>query len=397
MSPLLPIDRAQAAATIGDWSMAIESLQHLAIDQIQHNELVLNLALQVMINGDFDQQWQIAKIIPKLGEIAITPLLDLLADRDYELEDRWVIARILGDFSHPQVIAALVDIISDNQDAELTEIATSALTKIGVPAIATLTKLLTTPDRGMAIATLAKIRHSQTIEPLIYVINDPDPSLRTLIVEALGSFHDPRIPTLLVAKLTDVAATVRQAAVTALSLRSDRAIELNLSQHLRPLLFDLNLAVCQATALGLARCTTDPAVVTMLTDVLISPQTPSELRSSIIIALGWIGTKPALDSLINAIDLPVLDNDQQPEIVIAIGKTDREQIYASQILANYLQLDNQTSGSNRPKLTAIVKQEIATALGNLGNPTVVSDLVQLLADPDERVKLYSLNAIAKLT
>ncbi|MCY7367339.1 MAG: HEAT repeat domain-containing protein [Chamaesiphon sp.] len=379
------LDRAKAAVDNGNWSIAIDQLQHLSIDQIVHNEVVLDIALQVLIQGDFDQQWEIAKIIPKLGYIAIQPLLDLLNDGDIDLEDRWVVARILGEFDQPQVVTALIELIQHQEDLELTEIATSALTKIGVPAISALIDLLATPNRHIAVATLAQIRHSKTIKPLIQVINDDDPQLRSLVVEALGSFHDPRIPPLLLTKLTDVAATVRKAAVIALCLRSDLAAELDLSQHLRPLLFDLNLAVCQATALGLARLP-DLQNIEVLTEVLLSPQTPPELQSSVILALGWIGTKPAINSLIAS--LPQASTSLAPEIVMAIGKTDREQVYASQILVNYLQTAN-------PSAT-IIKQEIATALGNLGNPAIILDLRQLLDDPDDRVKLYAINAISKL-
>jgi HEAT repeat protein len=379
------LDRAKTAAANGNWSIAIDQLQHLSIDQIAHSEVVLAITLQILTQGDFDQQWEIAKIIPKLGNIAIQPLLDLLNDADIDLEDRWVVARILGEFDRPQVITALIELIQQQEDLELTEIATGALTKIGVPAISALTDLLATSDRHVAIATLAQIRHSRTIEPLIHVIDDPDPQLRSLVVEALGSFHDPRIPPLLITKLTDVAATVRKAAVTALCLRSDLAAELDLSQQLRPLLFDLNLAVCQATALGLARLP-DRSNIEVLAAVLLSSQTPTELQSSIILALGWIGTIPAIDSLMAAFSQ--VDPSLAPEIVMAIGKTEREQIYASQILVNHLQ--------GLEPSAAIIKQEIATALGNLGNPDIVPDLVQLLDDLDDRVKLYTINAISKL-
>ena len=381
-----PLDRAKTAADNGNWSIAIDYLQQLSIDQIADSELVLDIALQVLIQGDFDQQWEIAKIIPKLGDIAVQPLLDLLNDIDIDIEDRWVVARILGEFDRPQVVTALIELIQQQEDLELTEIATSALTKIGVPAISALTDLFATPNRHTAITTLARIRHSKTIEPLIQVIDDPDPQLRSLVVEALGSFHDPRIPPLLITKLTDVAANVRKAAVTALCLRSDLAAELDLSRHLRPLLFDLNLAVCQATALGLARLP-DRLNIEVLASVLSSPQTPIELQSSVILALGWIGTIPAIDSLMAA--FPHIAPSLAPEIAIAIGKTDREQIYASQALANRLQRVDPSA--------AIIKQEIATALGNLGNPDIVPDLILLLNDPDDRVKLYAINAISKLS
>jgi HEAT repeat protein len=385
----LDLSHAIAAADNGDWSIAIGCLQHLPLDRLDNNHQILDLALQILVQGDFEQQWEIAKIFPKLGEIAIQPLRTIVNDPDIDLEDRWFGARILGEFKQPQVAIALIELIRQDEDPELTAIAINALTKIGTPAIATLTSLLATPERGMAVAILTQIRHSQTIDPLLQVIDDPDPQIRTLAISALGSFHDRRIPPILLAKLTDVAASVRQAAVVALSLRSDLTAELDLCHNLQPLLFDLNLAVCQATALGLARLP-DPHAVVFLTAVLASPRTPSELRSSLILALGWIGTQSAIDSLIAAVgDFP----DLTPQIIISIGKTERERIYASQMLVNYLHSNDDSTQQH----SAIVKQEIAAALGNLGNIDTVPALVRLTTDPDDRVKLHAIAAISKLS
>ncbi len=391
---LSSLDAAAAAADCGRWSSAIDCLHKLPLDRIDGNERVLDIALQILAQGDFEDKWQIAKIVPKLGEIAIQPLLDLVNDPDIDIEDRWFGARILGEFDRPQVIAASIDIIAKNEEPELTAIAVGALTKIGTSAIATLTEILATtasPDaqRRMAITVLAQIRHSQTIEPLISAIDDPDPQLRTLIVEALGSFHDSRIPPLLLAKLTDVAASVRKAAVVALSMRSDLAIELNFSQQLRPLLFDLDLAVCTATALGLARLP-DPRVVALLTEVSVSDRTPNELKSAVILALGWIGSKAAIDSLIAS--LVQNSSDLAPEIIMAIGKTEIEREYASQRLVDYWESKSSTTINS-----TTIDREIATALGNLGNIASVPTLVKLSADLDDRVRLHAIAAIAKLS
>ena len=381
----LDINRAQTAADNGLWSIVTDVLQDLSLTQLEHPQAVLDLALQVLLEGNADRQWDIAKIIPKLGEIAVQPLLAIANDNEIDLEDRWVAVRILGEFSQPEVVMALVGLITRDEDLELTTIATSALTKIGIPAIAALTDLLATAERLVAVKILAQIRHSRTIDPLLQVVDDIDPQIRTLSIEALGSFHDARIPPILLTKLTDVAASVRKAAAVALSLRSDLAAELNLLQRLRPLLFDLDLAVCGATAIGLARLP-DPEVVAVLTAVLLSTHTPDRLRSPIILALGWIGTRAAIDSLMAMLNLAP---ELAPEILTSIGKTEREQVYASESLVGYLRL-NQLH-------PAIVKQEIAAALGNLGNPQTVSDLVQLLADPDDRVRLYTIAAISKLS
>jgi HEAT repeat protein len=394
---------AIAAADREKWSVVIDCLQVLPIfgdcgdsapAELQvWRSPVLDLALQVLLQGDFEEQWEIAKIIPKLGEIAVQPLLDLLNDHNLDPEDRWFVARILGEFNRPQVVTALVEAIQRNEDADLVEMATSTLAKIGTPAIAALADLLNPPSgkavdpghRALAVTALAQIRHSQTIEPLLGAADDADAQIRTLTIEALGSFHDPRIPILLLGKLTDVAASVRKAAVVALCLRSELAVELDLVKHLRPLLFDLNLAVCEATALGLARLP-DPRVVELLQQVAIDIHTPISLRSQVILALGWIGTKVAIASLGNM--LLTAPTDLASEIITSISKTEHEQIYASQLLIDRLHADRDP---------VMLKPEIATALGNLGNIQAVSDLVKLLGDPDDRVKFHAIAAIAKLS
>jgi HEAT repeat protein len=388
MSSSLSLESAIAAAERGMWSEVIAALQNLPLDgDVASRSPILDLALQVLLNGDFEQQWEIAKLIPKLGEIAIEPLLELLNDSDVEIEERWFVARILGAFDRADVIAALLTAIRQGEDVELSEIATGALAKIGTSAIVALSELLTTADCAIAVRALAQIRHSQTIEPLMSAIEYPDPQVRSQVVEALGSFHDPRIPPLLLTKLTDPAARVRQAAVVALSRRSDLTQELDLVRQLQPLLFDLNLAVCEVTALGLARLP-DPAVVEVLGKVLMADRTPPSLRSQVILALGWIGTRAALDRTFAA--LATATPETSAEIVTSIGNTESERSYASQLLGAYLR-------AHITELSPHLKQEIVTALGNLGDPCSVPELIRLLADPNERVKLYTIAAIAKIS
>ncbi len=402
---ILPdLQPAIASAQQGKWSLVIEYLQILPIvggaDDASSDRVlawrsqVLELALQVLFQGDFEQQWEIAKILPKLGEIAVQPLLNLLNENDeLELDERWFIARILGEFGGvPQVITGLIKAIERNEDPDLVEMATSALAKIGTPAIAALTDLLNPPlgksrpeHRLLAVTALAQIRHSQIVEALLGAVDDPDPQIRTLTIEALGSFHDPRIPPLLLAKLTDIAASVRKATVVALCRRSDLAAELDLVTHLRPLLFDLNLAVCEATALGLARLT-DVRVVELLKQVASDAHTPATLQDRAILALGWIGSAAAITALESL--LAIAPPDVASKIIKSVSKTEHERIYASQVLLAYLATD---------RLSASLKQEIATAVGNLGNIQAVSDLMPLLGDPDDRVKFHAIAAMIELS
>jgi HEAT repeat protein len=397
----LDLQSAIIAANSGMWSIVVDLLQNTPLNPaigeapanwLERQERILDLALQVLLQGDFEDQWAIAKIIPKLGEIALKPLLEIVNDSDIDLEDRWFVARILGDFKQPGVAIALISVLQREEDPDLSAMITGALAQIGTPAIDALTTLLDTPNRHQAIAALAQIRHSQTIEPLLSAIDDADPQIRVTIIEALGSFHDPTILPILLTKLTDLVADVRKATVTALSLRGDSAVELDLISHLRPLLYDLDLNVCSATAMGLARIA-DPQVVEILTEVTRSSHTPDVLRSAIILGLGWIGSRPAITSLVEM--LTTAPPDLAREIIVSIGKTDTEQSYASQQLVIYLQQG--TSVGADLQHSAIIKQEIVSTLGNLGNIAVVPDLMQLLGDSDDRVRFQTIATIAKLS
>jgi HEAT repeat protein len=397
----LDLQSAIIAANTGMWSVVIDRLQNIPLNPqigedstncLDRQAQMLDLALQVLLQGDFEEQWAIAKIVPKLGEIAVKPLLEIVDDPDIDLEDRWFVARILGDFKQPGVAIALVSVLQREEDPDLSAMITGALAQIGTPAIAALTSLLDTPNRHQAIAALAQVRHSQTIEPLLSAIDDDDPQIRVIIIEALGSFHDPIVLPILLEKLSDVVADVRKATVTALSIRGESAVELGLIVHLRPLLYDINLDVCTATALGLARIP-DPQVVEILTEVTRTSHTPDLLRSAIILGLGWIGSQSAIASLIQM--LTAATPDLAREIIVSIGKTETEREYASQQLVSYLHQG--TSLGSDLQHSAIIKQEIASTLGNLGNIGVVPDLMQLLGDSDDRVRFQTIATIAKLS
>jgi HEAT repeat protein len=382
---------AITAAQTGDYPGVIQSLQSLNLDRVSERdrEQILDLCLEVLAEGDFQEQWEIAKLLPKLGDRALTPLIDLLKDEtNHEIEDRWFAARILGEFCDSQAIAALVDCLQSATELELTEMVVSALANIGTPAIVPLTELLDTSSRKLAVQVLAQIRHSHTIEPLLGVVEDPDPAIHTLAIEALGSFHDPQIPPLLMAKLTDVAASVRCAAVTALSMRGDLADELDLVPKLAPLLFDLNLNVCSATALGLSRVS-NPTVVPILGRVLRSPHTPLELQSKLVLSLSWIATPTALDYLSDTLfDAPTV---LALEIINQIGQIDREREYATKLLINFLRSPEIEQHS------PIILGAIAAALGNLGDPRSVDELVKLLGEPDQKIKFQAICALHKIS
>ncbi|NJP08136.1 MAG: HEAT repeat domain-containing protein [Leptolyngbyaceae cyanobacterium RU_5_1] len=325
----LPINQLQEAAQRGDWSQLIQSLQQLLlteqVSELPQNDVdaLLTLAVVGLETADFQMGWEIAKVFPVFGDRAIAPLVSLLQDEAAELESRWFAARILGDLNNPAAIQALVDQLQASDDEDLREMAAGALANLGTAAIAALTDLLAEDTtRSSAVQALAQIRHSETIAPLLTVADDPQPAVRTLVVEALSSFHDSRIPPMLVRALHDPAAPVRQAAIAGLSVRLDLSDQLNLVPLLSEYLWDLNLSVCQQSAIALGRLRND-AAIPPLVRAFQSPTTPEVLQLEILRSLGWIGTQAALDTLqqfLASNGQPALSRSTYHETVATLGR-----------------------------------------------------------------------------
>jgi HEAT repeat protein len=394
------LEQATAAAQQGNWSLLNQHLQHLPLGKNATDagsesaplndtdlEQVLNLALDVLEAGDFQERWDVAKLFPKLGAIAIAPLIEILQDDEAELELRWFAGRILGGFNHPTVITTLVDLLKTAEDEELSTMAAAALASLGDSAVEALTGLLADPEsRLLATTSLSQIRRSEIIAPLLSVVNDPQVSVRSTAIEALSSFHDSRVPPVLLNALDDPAATVRKEAVIGLSLRSDLGEELDLLNRLKPLLYDFNREVCQQAAIALGRLGTDEAADALF-EVIKSPATPVPLTYDFIRALGWVGTAKSLDYLQQA--LAHVSVECVVEIVRVLGRLEKPALKtkAAQILIDFL------NSEHPARQVATVKQAVAQAWGELGEVAAIDGLIGLLADPVDSVRLHAIAAL----
>lgn len=374
-----------------DWAAMSAEQQAASLEQI------LLLTLDVLAAGDFQDRWQVAKVFPQLGKSVVAPLIEILQDLAADWELRWFVARILGDIHAPEVVMALVNLLQATEDEELRAAAAAALASQGSSAIQVLDTLLqseTKATRVLAVQALSQIRRPQTIASLLRAVDDPEAAVRAMAVEALSSFHDQRVPPVLVKALADPAARVRQMAVIGLGLRSDLLQELSLVNLLAPLLWDLNLDVCQQAAIALGRLGT-PAAADVLFRALELPQggqpsrllTPIPLQVAIVRALGWQPTPESLGYLQQALSFtppPV-----RLEVVRVMGRLSSPDLLSS--AAASLQ-------SLLPVLPADpeLKQAIALSLGELADLQSIPALIQLLADPDLGVRLHAIAALKKL-
>jgi HEAT repeat protein len=365
----------QQAADRGDWEAVSAGL--LELDPSLNGAEILAWSLQVLTQGDFADSWQVAKVLPKLGDLAIQPLLDLLQNTQLEAATHWYVGRILGESRSALVVAGVIEQLSQDPPAELAEILVRVLTDLGTPAIQQLTQLLAIPhQRQSAVLALGHIRRSQTIEPLVSVVSDPDSVIRRVAIEALGSFHDVRVPPLLITALADLDSNVRRVAVINLGMRADLATEMQLVDLIAPLLQDLYPGVYLAAAGALGRMGNETAAIA-LGDCYQENTCPLDLCKQIVYAWG-------------AIDLPITLNYLQQILwsadtetaVVAVRSLDRlknQQPAVAQLLGKYIQ---NPAVNNSPRL----RQELTAVLGNMPDLLGVESIVWLLTDPDERVR-----------
>ncbi|MCC5609461.1 HEAT repeat domain-containing protein [Nostoc sp. CHAB 5834] len=410
--------QAQTAYDAADWSSLIQYLQQLILgtdsqhpEIVKNREYLLKLTLSMLEMGDFQQRWEITKVLTPLGNIAIPPLIEILEDEDAEEELRWYAARTLGEFQHPEAIAPLVELLKTDEDEELKAIAATALGQMGSVAITSLTELLADENtRLLAVRSLSCIPQTETITPLLSVVQDPQAAIRTAAIEALSSFHDERIPPILLNALNDIAATVKRAAILGLGFRSDLREALDLVTRLQPKLYDFNLDVCCAAAVSLSRMGCNDAAKHLF-DLLISPQTPTKLQLETIRALSWVGTPSSLEYLQTAFNQSTSETLWQ-EIVTVLGRVQKPQTtQAVEILLQILRClscgtlrEGQASLRDAPRtLTqhpateiANVKSAIALSLGQLGEMQAIEPLISLLADPNTSVRLHAIAALKNL-
>jgi len=380
-------------------------MDNLEIDFSQQEpEALLNNILTQLEQGDFQQRWEISKILPGLGTIALEPLLNILQDETADVEMRWFVARILGNFKSELIIEPLINLLKNakveatEEEISFQEIITITLAGLGITAIAPLTKLLEKPDsKLLATQTLAQIHNSETITPLLTVVDDPNSRIRAIAIEALGSFHDPRVIPILLGALNDPVAEVRKQAVIGLGVRLDLLENINLVEKLKPLLWDIRPEVCQQTQLALARFKTDESAAALFEQIQ-SPSVPLALKIDAIHCLGWIETAKSLEYLqyiqFNLNSTPATGEEiiLIQEIIQGIGQIETVELKekATQILINFI-------NSNHPAIFDVkIKQLMAFSLGKLGLITAIHPLINLLLDPNPSVQFHCISALKQI-
>ena len=374
-----------------DFSLAYDKIQRYLQEKADEQnkrieiEAVLPIALKILEQGDFQARWDMAKVLVKLGDRVIDPLITVLENEEKASEHRWFAARILGEFDQPRVVFALVDCLQITEDEDLRAIAAQALGNIGQSAIDALNPLLSNPEtRLLAVEAFAQIPRPEVIEALLSVINDPDTIIRTKAIATLANFSDPRIIFVLRSALKDLAASVRREAVIALRFRADNLDKTELLNYLKPLLYDFNLEVCQQAAIAISKINSEEGN-RILVQVLQAPQTPIPLQLSLIQSLGWSENPRNLTDLEETLTLISLEGTL--EIIRVLGRIETLKIEAAEILLTFFNSEHFLL-QHTP-----IRQALTYSLGQLKILKTLTVLETLAHDPEPVVKLHAIAAL----
>jgi len=401
----------------------------------------LDIVIQVLREGDFQLRWDLSKLIPNFGTIAIAPLIDLLEDAqdDDDWELSWFIARILGHYPTDQSIVALQRLLQTSSQEDVCAVVIDALASMEEAVLPTLAVLMNDAStRLFAVQALARLQHPDVMSLLMTVVHDDDARTRAVAIATLGQFHQPEITQRLIEALSDVASDVRCAAVVGVGLQHQLLPAEKSLEVLTPLLWDVNLDVRRQTVLALGRLKTEQSAQ-VLFETLCSADTPPMLWGDILRALVWTGTTTALNHLQRLVNRQFVESPRvlvnsndcgcsraherssecPPDInpcfpdvssqlqvlhglatTLGLVETPQLQEIASDILIDMLVVidgnDTYSQPSWRSRVVSI-KQAIVYNLGHLKQHRAVPSLKALLiSDPDKRIQLHTTRALEQI-
>jgi HEAT repeat protein len=355
-------------------------------------------AIQQLTTGDFHSRWDSAKRFAEQfaqwGDRPVPILISHLKSSS-DPDAQWFLTRALGYYDQPAAVEAIAHLLSTTAAEDLQMEAIKALTQLGDRAIAPLSNLLTAdqPRRLLAARALAQIRRSATIDPLLSVAADRDPQLRAIALEALGSFHDPRITPVLLAALTDISPICIEA-IRTLGRRHDLLTSTDLIGPLQRCLRASDGAVAQESAVALGRLGGEAAAQALAT-VLAEP-TAAPVKMAIARALGWLNLPEAVMALTSAFeqDAPIVMPTLRQEIARSLGQTRAPALrdLAIQPLLKWIQSPAEMASHERIATT----QSVIEAIARLGSPAAADSLIALLSDRDSRIRLHALSALKQI-
>ncbi len=310
----------------------------------------------------------VSAALPACQKSTVTPLIDVNCSRAAAI----VPAEPRGEMTHKQRVRELFTRIRQgSQDGAFA--ALKELEKIADPAsVPILLEALggrSYEAKSAAIHILGNLKARQAVLPLMGLMGD-DASLAQLTIDALGKIGDRRAVSAVLSKLDDDDPTVQMAAIDALGELGDIRAGVPLAKFLKH-----KEPVFRLKAVRALGKLADTRAIQDMIPLLADKSQP--VRFEVTEAFGKMG-EPAVEPLIGALFF------------------DDFRISAMEALANIgpVAVRLLTEGLKHPDKKTVYG--IATALGNIGDPSAVPALSEALSHPDANVRGTVANALRKI-
>ncbi len=317
------------------------------IEVMRHHKERLRLSglIQQAYSLEHAEKRDVMRIVAEVADEALVPdLISRSTGKDPVVREQ--IVRILGRFNRPDVQQVLQRLLTD-QEASIREAALDSLKKMdGDLDIKVLCKLLTDGDiniQNKAVELLIKVNHPDTAQHLLAALKDDSEYARRAAVEVLNEVGNAKAIKHLLSAVQDEDWWVRGRAADALAkIGGPKVVDAVLE-----LIKDDEESIRRA-AIEILNATKDERALNHLIEAL--EDSDWWVRERAVDALADIGNTKAVPSLMKLLK----KRDEAAPVVVR-------------------------------------------ALGKLGGPEIVSEILALAASSDKTLKIEALNAVGLLT
>jgi HEAT repeat protein len=381
------IDPAITALGDSDWRVRKVAVA-LLLEGVDRNRMIHQLIDRLGREKNIGMRNAAVEVFIQFGKSAADPLLFSLPRTDDDVKK--LIIDTLGEIKDKKAIPTLVSLLSE-QNENIAASAVEALGKLQDPE--TVPPLLAVLDRDnpllvfSAIKALELIGDQRAVEPLIGLLEKG--AYKRVGLEALGAIGDMRVLGALTAALLSGPKSVRGSALKAIAALESRQSEADRSAVHRsvreiyqdPLRALLKEAVQEADSVlrraairmygWVAEARSVPILISLIN---------SECRDDVLSALVAIG-RAHIDPLITGLS-------EQDDVVREVMATVLGQIRERRVVPTLASLLQDRNGH--------VRQAAAKALGEIKDPKAIEALLPVLADPYPNVQESAVKALMQM-
>lgn len=346
------------------------------------NKTAIPALLERLEDPSSQVRLEVAYALGKLGhEAAVPGLFQGLNHMDYSIRKK--AAKTLGDLGGYVAISALQQSLEKGNKGDVIDIVNSCNRKMLTSVLLEAVLDSSLKIRKTAVNALGYCGDNAVIPELTYLLQDPEPSIRREVVNALSRYPKNDVSGCLIQvfKNEDESWEIRFRAAEALRRLGSGAVTLpRLVQILQDDCKNLFLRKSAVEAIGFSEAET---AIPNLVKIFQNEEEDWSLRRSAIEALGNINSKIAIPDLVKSLRNLNMDSGLREFIIEAL-------VCLGDKMAIPVLLETLNDHNYFVRASAI------EAVGKLGGKTEVYPLLPLLKDRNSKIRFIAAEAIGKL-